>query len=622
MPRSLGVLPSGNTLRVKKTFLNKMLTDEMAKNIGMNHYYPHVRKTLSDILRALDVQFGRPLMTTNLANLNKEPDDMITGERKPKIDLFRTCIAAIPRLIPDGISKTDLIELLSRLTVHMDDEMCVLAFQSLQNLIVDFSDWREDVIDGFVHFILYEIGDHFQPLIENALKMLYQLLTSWKNVIQQQLGKKVVTSPEGVSSVNTTVPMLSKSKLEQIGTVLYKVDALSLVMLCYCRQPSRKLAALILKESKIISNVVTASVISHTADGQAFTTRIYDEPVASVIDAVCPNIIENCFPYLTSSERAAIISMSYQVDLQWLAERGGASWVLFERVSDTNLSANLTGATDSGRSSETRSDSRAGSSVTSMTQSSIGVPSATGTVSSTQSMTSSMSSAIGQSIADNSSLSADSSSSASPADDELKLNAWSTCLMAMLQEAVMKHCPSVTSYCWQFVFHRLKSLFTQIDPNPVNDNRSLILRGSTSSSNLKRSISSFDRSYYIELWKNYLMMACSVAPSSIVRPPTPTPPPPPPPAKYPMSGSAAGGGGGGGGGGGQLHENCTSPDSSLAEKVQSSGIEGNRSPVILARGRTYTVQSLFKLIIEQMRCDQVEMRKAVILGKLSKGGVE
>ena len=71
MPRTLGVLPSGNTLRVKKTFLNKMLTDEMAKNIGMNHYYPNVRKTLGDILKALDVQFGKPLMTTNVQNVNK-----------------------------------------------------------------------------------------------------------------------------------------------------------------------------------------------------------------------------------------------------------------------------------------------------------------------------------------------------------------------------------------------------------------------------------------------------------------------------------------------------------------------------------------------------------------------
>ena len=219
-----------------------MLTDEMAKNIGMNHYYPFVRKTLSDILRALDVQFGRPLMMTNTQNVNKEVDDMITGERKPKIDLFRTCVAAIPRLIPDGISKTDLIELLSRLTVHMDDEMCVLAFLSLQNLVVDFTDWREDVIDGFVHFILYEIGDQFQPLIENALRMLLQLLSFWKNAIQHQIGLKPVKiqSPDqqqsqSHSSFNATPTTLqsggggggggglTQNKMDQIATVLYKV---------------------------------------------------------------------------------------------------------------------------------------------------------------------------------------------------------------------------------------------------------------------------------------------------------------------------------------------------------------------------------------------------------------
>ena len=45
------------------------------------------------------------------------------GERKAKIELFRTCIAAIPRLIPDGMSCQELIELLTRLTVHMDEEL-------------------------------------------------------------------------------------------------------------------------------------------------------------------------------------------------------------------------------------------------------------------------------------------------------------------------------------------------------------------------------------------------------------------------------------------------------------------------------------------------------------------
>lgn len=73
---------------------------------------------------------------------------MITGERKPRIDLFRTCVAAVPRLIPEGISGAELVDLLARLTVHMDEELRGLAYQSLQTLVIDFPDWRQDVILG------------------------------------------------------------------------------------------------------------------------------------------------------------------------------------------------------------------------------------------------------------------------------------------------------------------------------------------------------------------------------------------------------------------------------------------------------------------------------------------
>jgi hypothetical protein len=142
MPRSVGVLPSGNTLRVRKTFLNKMLTEDTARSIGISAYFPHVRRVFVDILRALDTQYGRPLMMTNTQNVNKEPDEMITGERKPRIDLFRTCVAAVPRLIPDGMTGSELVDLLSRLTVHMDEELRGLAYQSLQTLVIDFPDWR------------------------------------------------------------------------------------------------------------------------------------------------------------------------------------------------------------------------------------------------------------------------------------------------------------------------------------------------------------------------------------------------------------------------------------------------------------------------------------------------
>lgn len=47
----------------------------------------------------------------------------IRGEKKPKIDLLKTCIAAIPRLIPEGMTKTEVVELLSRLTIHLDNDI-------------------------------------------------------------------------------------------------------------------------------------------------------------------------------------------------------------------------------------------------------------------------------------------------------------------------------------------------------------------------------------------------------------------------------------------------------------------------------------------------------------------
>lgn len=73
---------------------------------------------------------------------------MLTGERKPRIDLFRTCVAAVPRLIPETMTQSELVDLLSRLTVHMDEELRGLAYQSLQTLVIDFPDWRNNVVFG------------------------------------------------------------------------------------------------------------------------------------------------------------------------------------------------------------------------------------------------------------------------------------------------------------------------------------------------------------------------------------------------------------------------------------------------------------------------------------------
>lgn len=188
MPRTVPVLPSGNTLRVKKTYINKMLTDDTARSIGMSPYFPHVRRVFVDILRALDVHYGRPLMMTSTQNQNKEPYEMLSGERKPRIDLFRTCVAAVPRLIPDTMTPQELVDLLSRLTVHMDEELRILTHQSLQTLVVDFPDWRQDVVHGYTQFLVRDVTDTHPQLLENCTRLLFVFLNIWRCAINVNNG--------------------------------------------------------------------------------------------------------------------------------------------------------------------------------------------------------------------------------------------------------------------------------------------------------------------------------------------------------------------------------------------------------------------------------------------------
>ena len=319
MPRSMGVLPSGNTLRVRKTFLNKLLTEDTAKSIGMSAYFPHVRRVFVDILRALDIQYGRPLMMTSTQNVNKEPDEMITGERKPRIDLFRTCVAAVPRLIPDGMTGSELVDLLSRLTVHMDEELRALAFQSLQTLVVDFPDWRQDVLWGFTQFLARDVLDTFPQLVDSGLRMLLQLLAAWKAAISSacttnatntlKLGKDSDTSKMS-SKDCTATNRTDTQKPEPLSSVLHLVEALAFVMLCNYRLSNRKLPVQILKDVKTLIRLLKCSE---------------DQPAIDVINQCCPQVVEKCVQYLPATEKTSTQATS-NIDLQWLTDRSTCAW--------------------------------------------------------------------------------------------------------------------------------------------------------------------------------------------------------------------------------------------------------------------------------------------------------
>ncbi|KAK9739122.1 Cell morphogenesis N-terminal [Popillia japonica] len=242
---------------------------------------------------------------------------MITGERKPRIDLFRTCVAAVPRLIPDGMTGAELVDLLSRLTVHMDEELRGLAFQSLQTLVMDFPDWRQDVLWGFTQFLARDVLDTSPQLIDSGLRMLLQLLTTWKvsisavsntNTNTMRIGKDVDTKP--VLRDNAATYRTDNQKREPIPSVLHLVEAFALVMFCNYRLSNRRLSVHILKDVKTLTKMLNCSE---------------DQAAIDVMDQCCPQVVEKCIPFLPATEKAAIQAVS-NIDLQWLADRNACIW--------------------------------------------------------------------------------------------------------------------------------------------------------------------------------------------------------------------------------------------------------------------------------------------------------
>lgn len=51
----------------------------------------------------------------------------------------------------------------------MDDELRLIAQNSLQSLLLDFSDWREDVLFGYTHFLLREVKPDHMKIIFSLL---------------------------------------------------------------------------------------------------------------------------------------------------------------------------------------------------------------------------------------------------------------------------------------------------------------------------------------------------------------------------------------------------------------------------------------------------------------------
>ncbi|XP_076807227.1 protein furry homolog-like isoform X2 [Clavelina lepadiformis] len=318
MPTTVGVMPSGNTLRVKKTFLNKMLTDDEARTIGVSQYHKYVQKALDWILLTLDGQVGQRMMMTNVQV--SRASDIIGTENKPKIDLFRTCIAAMPRLIPGGnMSHTDLFEMLSRLTIHIDEELRSLAFASLHSFAQDLPEQREDVVATFVSFILKQVTDTHHLLLDTALRHLVQLITGWRNKSNVPYQSTSFASRHRTGKVSEI-----HERKNSFSPLINHLQGFALVLLCNNRSVTRKLACLLLKEVKTLARTLNCN-------------KLEEDLCIDALDRLCPEtaneviVKQEVTHNLSSAECRNVLAVASKCDIIALVECS-SSWCQHNNV--------------------------------------------------------------------------------------------------------------------------------------------------------------------------------------------------------------------------------------------------------------------------------------------------
>ncbi|VDN03343.1 unnamed protein product [Thelazia callipaeda] len=287
MPPSITV---SSSQRLKKTYISRPLTPEIARSIGIELYYSPCRRAFDAILRALDSQVGKPLMMTAAHTRGKEPEELLTGDVKPKLDLYRTCIAAIPRLLPDSMAHSELVELLVRMNVHIDEELQVHAAQTLQTLMSECAEWREDIIHSFLNYMTHQFSDTYPLLLDSFLRLLYQLLFTWKTAANMEKKREVDGNFDRDSSFSNPLRMqISPMLTNSVAIALHAVEGFALAMMCQHRTQSRKLAINILKEVRHLLTLVTS--------------QQHDTPVIEVLDNATSYVVNKYIEHVPLCER-------------------------------------------------------------------------------------------------------------------------------------------------------------------------------------------------------------------------------------------------------------------------------------------------------------------------------
>lgn len=92
-------------------------------------------------------------------------------------------------------------------------------------------------VSGFTQFLARDVQDTFPQLVDNGLRMLLQLLTSWKNALTPNSlrGSKDAPGADGARGGNRDMQVARKTEHVQVSGDFYvKVSLLSCIWFFIC----------------------------------------------------------------------------------------------------------------------------------------------------------------------------------------------------------------------------------------------------------------------------------------------------------------------------------------------------------------------------------------------------
>ncbi|KAI9321390.1 cell morphogenesis N-terminal-domain-containing protein [Dichotomocladium elegans] len=193
-------------------------------------------------------------------------------DKQAYLDVLKTILDSMPRLMPAGIPLPKIVEMLSRYTVHADPEVIQAASQALLRIATQID--SRTVVAGYASFV-YRIEDKFSDILISlsngpmtgrnhngnggVMKLYVDLLAIWADQIDLPQLKDASGNGSNISATSED----SQNDIKGVLRLIEETEAHGLLFLCHYSPSVRRSAVQIIKLAAKLEERITKLLKEH-----------------------------------------------------------------------------------------------------------------------------------------------------------------------------------------------------------------------------------------------------------------------------------------------------------------------------------------------------------------------